>query len=204
MGQQKKKTEKNAEKEKLKELVKKKKEMQEEIDELEGNTAKGVAVSVLTFLVTLGLSMGTFAGMAKLNVGGGASEVLAPVIGDVPIVRSILPAELQRKSPSELAAEQKRAEAEAAKAQAQAEAETQAKAESESEAALQDYADTYSAMKPEDAAKIFDTMMPDQEELIVMILEHLTPDGRAAILSQMSITNAAVLTEKMKQQQVKL
>lgn len=54
-------------------------------------------------------------------------------------------------------------------------------------------------MKPRDAAKVFDSMMPDQEDLVVRILENLTPAQRAAILSKMSVTNAAALTEKMQQ-----
>ena len=41
--------------------------------------------------------------------------------------------------------------------------------------------------------------MKNQEELIVKILQNLTPDQRAAILSKMSITNAAELTTKMEQ-----
>lgn len=94
---------------------------------------------------------------------------------------------------------------EEAEAQAQAEADAEAaeeeqeQAEAEKEAALQDYVKTYSAMKPKDAAKVFDSMMPDQEGLIARILENLTPDQRAAILSKMSVANAAVLTEKMRQ-----
>lgn len=86
--------------------------------------------------------------MVKLDIGGVASEVLAPVIADVPVLRSILPAELRKKNASELAAEQKQQEAAAA----------------EEAKALQDYVDTYSAMKPKDAAKVFDSMMPDQED----------------------------------------
>lgn len=54
-------------------------------------------------------------------------------------------------------------------------------------------------MKPKDAAKVFDSMMPDQEDLVVRILENLTSDQRAAILSRMSVANAAILTEKMQQ-----
>lgn len=55
------------------------------------------------------------------------------------------------------------------------------------------------AMKPQDAAKLFESMIPDREDVVIRILENLTPEGRAAILSNMSITNAADLTEKMKQ-----
>lgn len=67
----------------------------------------------------------------------------------------------------------------------------------EEEVALQDYVDTYSSMKPQDAAKVFDSMMPDQSDLIVKILQKLTVRQRANILSQMSVENAAALTVQM-------
>lgn len=91
-------------KEKIKELVKKKREMQEELDELKENTAKGKAVCVLVFFVLIGLIMGAFVGMVKLDIGGVASETLAPAIADVPVLRNILPVEMQKKNTSELAA----------------------------------------------------------------------------------------------------
>lgn len=149
---------------------------------------------MLVFFVPIGLLMGAFVGMVKLDVGDVASEVLAPVIADVPILRNILPVEMQKKNASELAAEQKQQEAVAA-AEAAEEAEEEAAEEAK---ALQDYVDTYSAMKPKEAAKVFDSMMPDQENLVVRMLENLTSDQRAAILSKRSVTNAASLTEKMK------
>ncbi len=149
---------------------------------------------MLVFFVLIGLLMGAFVGMVKLDVGGVASEVLAPVIADVSILRNILPVELQKKNASELAAEQKQQEAVAA-AEAAEEAEEEAAEEAK---ALQDYVDTYSAMKPKEAAKVFDSMMADQENLVVRMLENLTSDQRAAILSKRSVTNAASLTEKMK------
>lgn len=223
-----------ADREKMRELARKKKELEEELDELKGNTAKGKAVCTLVFLLLMGLVLSLSVGMVKLDVGGVASTLLAPLIGDIPVARSILPAELQRKSPSELAAEQAAAEAESqAASQAAAEAESQAAAEAESQAAaeaeaqaasqvaeaqaqaasqaaeaqaeaeaaaaLQDYVDTYSAMKPQDAAKLFESMLPDKEDIVVDILKNLTPEGRAAILSSMDVTNAANLTEKMRQ-----
>lgn len=224
------KNEKN-DKQRIKELAEKKREMQLELDELKGNTVKGKAACVFAFIMLIGLLLGIFVGMVKLDIGSVASEVLAPVIADVPILRNILPVEMQRKNASELAAEQKQQEARAAAAkEAAAEAEAQqaseeAKAEAEAAAqqaaeeaavqqaaeeaaaqqaaeeaaALQDYVSTYSAMKPKDAAKVFDSMMPDQEDLIVRILENLTPNQRADILSKMSVANAAILTEKMRQ-----
>lgn len=183
---------KKADKQKIKELARKKQELEEELDELKGDTAKGKAACIFVFLLVLGLLSGFFVGMIKLDVGGVASTLLAPLIGDIPVARSILPAEMQRKSPAELATEQAQAEAEA---QSQTEAEAQAAVE---EAALQDYMDTYSAMKPQDAAKLFESMIPDKENTVISILENLTPQERADILSNMSVANAADLTEKMR------
>lgn len=185
---------KKTDKEKIKELAEKKKEMQQELDELKGKTAGGKAVCALVFFVLTVLLLGIFMGMVKLDTGGVASEVLAPVIADVPVLRNVLPVELQKKNASELAAEQKQQEAAAASEQAAAE-----EAAAEEAKALQDYVDTYSAIKPKDAAKVFDSMMTDQKDLVVRILENLTSDQRAAILSKMSVANAAILTEKMRQ-----
>lgn len=196
-----------ADKEKIKELARKRQELEEEIDELKGNTAKGKTVCIVVFLLMIGLSFGLFVSMVKLDAGGFASEVLAPAIADIPVLRSILPAQMQKKSASELAAEQAQAQAEAERMQAQAEAEAaQAQAQAaqaqaaqaEEKAALQDYVDTYSAMKPQNAAKLFESMIPNKEDVVISILENLTPEERAAILSNMSITNAADLTDKMR------
>lgn len=210
--------------------------MEEELDEMQGRTLKGKVICVLVFLLTLVVLMGLLVGITKLDIGGISSQTLAPVIGDVPVLRSVLPKDLQQKTPKELQAEadaaqaaadaqaeadaqaqadaqaeadaqkaadeqaQAQADAEAqaqAEADAEAQAEADAQAQADAEAALQDYVDTYSAMKPKDAASVFDSMMPDQEDLIVKILEKLTPDQRAAILSKMSVANAAALTTKM-------
>ena len=167
---------KKTDKEKIKELAEKKKEMQQELDELKGKTARGKAVCALVFFVLTALLLGIFMGMVKLDTGGVASEVLAPVIADVPVLRNVLPVELQKKNASELAAEQKQqaaaaaaASEQAAKEEAAAEAAVATEAAAEEAAAeeakaLQDYVDTYSAMKPKDAAKVFDSMMTDQKE----------------------------------------
>lgn len=224
---------KNINQEKIKELAKKRKEMQEELDELKGNTVKGKIICALIFCLSVGLLLGLFTGMVKLDIGGAASKVLAPAIGDVPVLRSILPAEMQKETASELAAKRKQTEAEQAVAKAEAEAEAEAEqaaaeakaaaeaeqaaaeakaaaeaeaaakakaeADAEAAAALQDYVDTYSAMAPEDAAKIFESMIPAQSDSVVRILVNLAPDQRAAILSKMDVTNAALMTERMKQ-----
>ena len=49
------------------------------------------------------------------------------------------------------------------------------------------------------AASIPLIVKEEQESLVVKILENLKPDQRAAILSKMSVTNAADLTTKMEQ-----
>lgn len=196
--------------EKLAELKQKKKEMEEEIDDLSGSSSGGKAVCVLVFLAVVLALLGIFTAMVKLDVGGIASETLAPAIGEVPVLRSILPADLQRQTPAEQsaaaqaaadseAAAQAAADSEAA-AQAAADSEAAAQAAADSEAALKDYVDTYSSMKAKDAAKVFDSMMPDQTDLVVKILEQMTPDQRSAILAKMTVSNSADITVKMDEQ----
>ena len=85
-------------------------------------------------------------------------------------------------------------------AQAAADSEAAAQAAADPEAALKDYVDTYASMKPKDAAKVFDSMMPDQTDLVVKILEQMTPDQRSAILAKMTVTNSVDLTVKMDEQ----
>ncbi len=222
-------------KEQIAALKQEKKKTQEELDELRGRTTGGKIACLFAFLgIMLALGAG-FVGLVKLNVGNFASDVLAPVIGDVPVVRSILPAEYQTKSASEIQAEQDAAAAakaqaeseQAASEQAAAQAESEAAAEEEAiaqaeseqaaseqaseqaeaeaaqqaadEAALADYVDTYSKMKPKAAAQVFDNMIPDQSELVAKILSNMTSDQRAAIISNMSVTNASELTVLMEQ-----
>ena len=214
-------------KEQIAELKKKKKEMEEELDELKGNTARGKIGAFFVFLVTLAICLGILVGVIKLNVGNFASDVMAPLIGDVPIIRNILPTDLQQKTPAEIAAEQAQteqaqteseaaAQAQAASeaaaqaqvaaqaqadseaaAAAQAASEAAAQAQADSEAALKDYVDTYSKMDPKVAAGVFDNMMTDKSDVVVKILTNLTASKRAAILSYMNVNNASELTAIM-------
>lgn len=228
------------EKEHIEELKKRAREARDELDEARGNTSGGRAVSVVVFLLSVVVLLGMFIGMVKLDVGGVASNLLAPAVGNVPVLRSILPSDMQKKSASEIAKEEAAAQAQAdAAAQAaseQASSEAAAQAASEqaaseqaaseqaaseqaaseqaaseqaaseqaaseaaaaAEAALQDYVNTYSAMKPQDAAKVFDSMMPGEKDLIAKILEKLKPAQRAGILAKMNVQNAADLTTLM-------
>ncbi len=170
--------EKRLNKEQIAALKLEKKKTQEELDELQGKTTGGKIACFLAFLGILVVLGGVFVGLVKLNVGNFASDVLAPVIGNVPVARSILPKEYQEKT----AAERKEEEQAAA-----------------DEAALADYVNTYSQMKPKAAAQVFDNMMTDQSDLVVKILSNMTPDQRAAIISNMSVANASEVTVKMEQ-----
>lgn len=61
---------------------------------------------------------------------------------------------------------------------------------------VEDYAKTYSSMKPKEAAAIFDTMT-DNLGLVADILNNMGSKARADILGQMDATTAAKLTEIM-------
>lgn len=122
--------------EKIKELKQQKKQMQEELDELNGDTPKGRALCALAFVAALVILLGILFALIKMDVGGFASETLAPVIGDVPILRNVLPKDLQSLSDSEIAAQEAAAEEQAqAAAQAAADSEAAAQEAAESEAA---------------------------------------------------------------------
>lgn len=229
-------TEKNMTKEQILKLKQEKKKMESELDELQGKTTKGKLICGFTFVGIMALLALLFVGVVKMNVGNFASDILAPVIADVPIVRSILPSELQKKTATEIMAEKQAAAEEATEKEAMAEQEEAEKAEEAAEeeamaeqaaaeeaeeeeaiaeqeeaekaaeeeaiaeqeaAALADYVKTYSDMKPKTAASVFDNMMKDQSELVVKILQNLTPDKRAAIIANMSVTNASQVTVMM-------
>lgn len=62
--------------------------------------------------------------------------------------------------------------------------------------AIQDWAMAYAAMKPKEAAGIFDTMT-DSLDMVARILYSMDADSRGKILAQMSPENAARLTKIM-------
>lgn len=66
----------------------------------------------------------------------------------------------------------------------------------EADEELADYILTYSAMKPKNAAAIFNTMT-DNLKLVCKILEGMEPDNRKDILAAMDTKLAATLTEMM-------
>lgn len=62
---------------------------------------------------------------------------------------------------------------------------------------LEEYINTYSSMKPKEAAAIFDTMTSNFK-LVAEILKNMDAQSRAAILGKMNPENAAKVTEIMK------
>ena len=123
------------------------KQLKGQLDELEGNSKGGKAVCALVFLLILLLSMGAIGICAKLDVGGLASNVLAPIISDVPGIRNILPKDLQQKSLDELIAEDQITQ------QAQIAADEAAKAEAEAQKMSEEAAIQQSQAAAEEAAK---------------------------------------------------
>lgn len=93
-------------KEKIEKLKEEKRQMEEELDDLKGNTKKGKAICALVGILVVLLLLGGITVLIKTDAGGFATSSLAPLIGDVPVARSILPKYLQRKTAKELAAEQ--------------------------------------------------------------------------------------------------
>ena len=206
--QKKQKEQKKQNEEKIKELKQQKKEMQDQLDELNGRTAKSKAVCVLVFLLVLAALMGTFTGMVKADVGGVASNLLAPAIGNVPVLKNILPKDLQAADPAQTAdtvdstqtADTQSAAdpTQTADMQNAAGTSTTDPTQQDTEAAaLADYVKTYSDMKPKDAASVFDGMMPDQMKLVVKILKNMSSDQRSAILSKMNVQNASDISVEM-------
>ena len=92
-------------KKKLKEQRKEQKEKEREFSdraaELNGDDAGGFATIVITFLIIL-IWLAIMALLIKLDVGHFGSEILAPLLRDVPVVNLILPeGSVQNQTPSE-------------------------------------------------------------------------------------------------------
>ncbi len=192
------------EKEKIAELKQKRRQMQEELDELEGNTVKGKIICTAIFLLTIAISFGVLAGMVKLNVGGVAGDIFAPYISDVPVLRSILPADMQKKSAAELA--QAEADAQAA-VEAQAAAEAQAAVEAQAVADAQAAADA-KAQAEADAQAAENAKL--QAEADAQAKAQADAEAQAALqdyadtYSAMQPTDAAKLFESMMPDQEEL
>lgn len=79
------KEQRKADKEKLHEFA-------ERSAELNGDDAGGLATIVITFFIVL-IWLAIMALLIKFNVGNFGSDILAPLIGDIPVINAILPGE---------------------------------------------------------------------------------------------------------------
>ena len=236
----------------------------------EESTPGGKILTVFITLIIVIIWLAIVVLLIKMDVGGFGSEVLGPVIKDVPYINRILPSKVFEEESAENDAyayetlEQailriKQLEVELAQAQVAADLEAQRIAELEEKAAelerykleeasfeelreswyeevvfsdeapdineykayyesispanaealykqvveqiiydekVEDYVKTYSAMKPKEAAKIFDAMKDDLK-LVAEILMNMDSQARADILGKMSSDTAAKVTEIM-------
>ena len=89
-------------KEQRKEQKEKAQEFADRTAEINGDNAGGLATLVLTFLIVL-IWLAIMALLVKLDVGGFGSDILAPLIRDVPYLNLILPDKTKKQSqtPSE-------------------------------------------------------------------------------------------------------
>lgn len=251
-----------------------KKQMRAELagaDDLDGDEGSGSKIAVFfVSLIIVIVWLAIIALLIKWDVGGFGSEVLAPVLKDVPYLNRILPddaveelstedSEYAYSSMADAVERIKELEVQLAEAQnssnenadyiAQLEAqseelqryreeEAEFEAEKQSfyedvvfsdvapdieeyqqyyesidpanaevlyqqvvsqtlqEEEITDYVNTYSSMKPKEAAAIFDTMT-DNLELVAEILKGMDAESRGAILGQMNTDTAAKVTEIM-------
>ena len=240
-------------------------------DDLDGDEGSGSKIAVFfVSLIIVIVWLAIIALLIKWDVGGFGSEVLAPVLKDVPYLNRILPddaveelstedSEYAYSSMADAVERIKELEVQLAEAQnssnenadyiAQLEAqseelqryreeEAEFEAEKQSfyedvvfsdvapdieeyqqyyesidpanaevlyqqvvsqtlqEEEITDYVNTYSSMKPKEAAAIFDTMT-DNLELVAEILKGMDAESRGAILGQMNTDTAAKVTEIM-------
>jgi flagellar motility protein MotE (MotC chaperone) len=255
------KTDRKAAKKRAKEIAK----QEEELDDGEGGGG------FMTFFTTVSIVVVWLALIVlaiKLDVGGFGSNVLAPIIRDIPVIRNILPSDTlgdigsTTEDVSTLKARIADLEQQLQVAQSAAGAETeqitnlqaevarlkqfedkqveferiqrsfyeevvyaengpgadtfrqyyeemnpelaeslykQVVTEDEADAKIQDYVKTYTAMKPAQAAAIFESMTDDMN-LIAQILSAMTAEERGAILGAMNTETAARITKLLNPQ----
>lgn len=261
---------KSEQKEQKKLAKKRAKEIAAQEAELEEDEEGGGFFTFLATLAIIAVWIAILCVVIKLDVGGFGSNVLTPVLKDIPIVNKILPTPAVQETPSEedngeyadigqateqikslelqlqdsqnqnLALQEEIANLRANVARLEAfedkqvefqrlqteffrdvvyaengpgpeeyakyyEAMDQTTAEyiyrqviveRQADARIQEYASTYSGMKPAKAAAIFEAMQDDLN-LVARILEAMTPEQRGAILENMSSDVAAKLTKIM-------
>jgi flagellar motility protein MotE (MotC chaperone) len=255
------KSDRKAAKKRAKEIAK----QEGELDEGEGG---GGFMTFLTTVLIVAVWLAVIVVVIKLDVGGFGSNVLAPIIRDVPVIRNILPSDTlgnvssTNEDVTTLKARIADLEQQLQVAQSAAGAETeqitnlqaevarlkqfedkqveferiqrsfyeevvyaengpgadnfrqyyeemnpelaeslykQVVTEAEADAKVQDFVKTYTAMKPAQAAAIFESMTDDMN-LIAQILSAMTADERGAILGAMNTETAARITKLLNPQ----
>ena len=160
------------------------KEENKELDE-EKEGGKGVLALVTVLIIIIWL--GIIAILIKTDVGGFGSTVLYPILKDVPYINKILP----NQDINEYKTYYESIDPENAEVLYK-----QVVEQITYDDEVQDYAKTYSQMKPKEAAAIFDTMT-DNLGLVSDILMCMGAQARADILGKMNAETAAKLTEIM-------
>ena len=176
-------------------------------------------VMVLVTILIIAIWLGIFAVFVKADVGGFGSTVLAPALKDVPVLSKILPdsGNITASESTETAgytnlddavSRIKELEKQLDDANSKNQADDQvdpANAEIlykqvceqlEQDDEIKDYAQTYSKMKPKEAAAIFDSMT-DNLSLVAKILNAMDAQSRGNILGKMDSATAAKVTKIM-------
>lgn len=212
----------------IKNLKQQQKDNKKEISRIKEENGQSNPSATLTILLVIGFLILLLV-LIKLDVGGFASSVLGPAIGDVPYVNKILPASAQQEVVKKEPADSKGNKKEKKK-DSQAETTTQATtdaatteasvqntaedgtaegtgdsqeqsaaATTQMDAAMQVYVDTYTNMEPASAAAILEGMAGDYD-LVAQILTNMDAKARADILAAMSTNNAAKIMKIMESQ----
>lgn len=198
-------------KQEQKDIKKKKKEMKREMQDLKGENKGGKLSAILLFLGLIGAFLLFLIAMIKTDVGGIGTNVLAPIIKDVPGLNLILPSEVipeaaketkknkeeetKKESDKDKASPtpSKTPEPSASPKEEPIESENPSASPDVTEQQLKDYADTYSKMEPEKAAAVMETMTGDLH-LVAKILKTMKAADRAEIMDNMDVYIAAKLT----------
>lgn len=210
-------------KDQIKQLKQQQKENKKEISRIKTESGQSKMAPVLTFVFVV-LFILILLALIKMDVGGFGSNVLGPIIGDIPYVNKILPESAQQEVLPGLLPEET-TEAPTTEAPTTEEATTEAKkekkkkkktTEAEEDASgsgssassskknqvdptIQMYVETYEAMEPATAASILEGMEGDFD-LVARILVNMDASKRAEILANMSTNNATKISKIMQSQ----
>ena len=198
----------------IKDLKRQQKENKKQIRQIKTDSEPSQGTFGLTVLIVLFLLALLFL-LVKFDVGGFGSNVLGPVIGDVPYINKILPASAQddtllankkhtskkkkdkkQQAATEAATTTETATTQAATAGASGTSGNAAASTQALDPTMQTYVDTYNSMEASSAAAILEGMTGDYT-LVAEIMSHLDPQKRADIFAAMSTQNAAKIMKIM-------